>query len=144
MAAINDQFNQLANSNADLPRSPGGKGMLKNAARFQKQYNKDDLNMDQFYRVMGEFYGNDQPRHVSPTKRLMQQKEIIEMEYEQLNRELKSNTEYNMKQYLEEKKRIRAMTGMTDSIPDEIAEVIGESSSLKNEKIAQTAVTVQL
>ena len=80
----------------------------------------------------------------SAKRRLMQQKEIIEMEYDQLNRELKSNTEYNMKQYLEEKKRIRAMTGMLDSIPDEIAEVIGESSSLKNEKIAQTAVTVQL
>ena len=37
------------------------------------------------------------------------------------------------------------MTGMTDSIPDEIAEVIGESSSMKNEKIGQSAaMTVQL
>ena len=78
---------------------------------------------------------------------LMRHRERIEDEYEQLNRELKSNTEYNMKQYLEEKKRIRSMTGLAESIPDEIAEVIGESSSLKNEKIGQmgqSAMTVQL
>ena len=39
----------------------------------------------------------------------MNHRHRIEEEYERLNRELKSNTEYNMKRYLEEKKRIRAI-----------------------------------
>jgi len=29
--------------------------------------------MDQFYSVMGEFYGNNQKKHASPTRRLMDQ-----------------------------------------------------------------------
>ena len=70
--------------------------MLKNAARFQKQYNKDDLNMDQFYKVMGEFYGNDQPRHVSPTKRLMQQKDAAWKHKEFLSKNLAKGDEYSL------------------------------------------------
>ena len=70
------------------------------------------------------------------------ERDHIEHEYERLNRELKSNTEYNMKQYLAEKKRIREQTGMMDSIPDEIAEVIGESSSIKTEKFGQTGPSI--
>ena len=70
---------------------------------------------------------------------LMADRHRIEEEYERLNNELKSNTEYNMKRYLEEKKRIRAMTGMSESIPDEVAEVIGESSSIKTEKIGTSS-----
>lgn len=73
----------------------------------------------------------------------MAQRHRIEEEYERLNNELKSNTEYNMKRYLEEKKRIRAMTGMSESIPDEVAEVIGESSSIKTEKIGNSANVAQ-
>ena len=50
-----------------------------------------------------------------------------------------------MKQYLAEKKRIREQTGLVDSVPDEIAEVIGEDySSMKNEKFGTSAMTVQL
>ena len=33
----------------------------------------DGLEMDQFYRVMGEFYGNNMKKHESPTRRLMDQ-----------------------------------------------------------------------
>ena len=68
----------------------------------------------------------------------------VEQEYLALDRELKSNTEYNMKQYLSEKKRIRAQAGLADSIPDEIAEVIGDSSSFKNEKFGHGAMNLQL
>ena len=46
----------------------------------------------------------------------MNHRHRIEEEYERLNRELKSNTEYNMKRYLEEKKRIRAITGIVSKI----------------------------
>lgn len=73
----------------------------------------------------------------------MNHRHRIEEEYERLNRELKSNTEYNMKRYLEEKKRIRAITGMSESIPDEVAEVIGESSSIKTEKIGNSGTALQ-
>jgi len=59
------------------------------------------------------------------------EKERIEVEYERLNRELKSDTQYNLKTYLAEKKRLREKIGIVDSISaDEIAEVIGESGSL--------------
>lgn len=34
---------------------------------------EDGLEMDQFYKVMGEFYGNNMKKHESPTRRLMQQ-----------------------------------------------------------------------
>ena len=48
-----------------------------------------------------------------------------------MNRELKSDTQYNLKTYLAEKKRLREKIGIVDSISaDEIAEVIGESGSL--------------
>lgn len=36
---------------------------------------KDDLKMDEFYKIMGEFYSGDVKRHKSPTKRLIQQKD---------------------------------------------------------------------
>ena len=57
------------------------------------------------------------------------EKQRIEFEYENLNRELKNDTQYNLKTYLAEKKRIREKTGMGHSVSDSIAEVIGESSS---------------
>ena len=57
------------------------------------------------------------------------EKQRIEFEYENLNRELKNDTQYNLKTYLAEKKRIREKTGMGNSVSDSIAEVIGESSS---------------
>lgn len=61
------------------------------------------------------------------------EKQRIEFEYEWLNQELKSDTQYNLKTYLAEKKRLREKSGLADSISiDEIAEVIGESGSLRS------------
>ena len=58
----------------------------------------------------------------------------LEFEYEQLNRELKNDTQYNLKTYLAEKKKIRKQTGVHDSLrEDDIAEVIGESSSIRSQ-----------
>lgn len=32
---------------------------------------KDDVGMDNFYQIMGEFYSSDMKKHASPTKRLI-------------------------------------------------------------------------
>ena len=52
--------------------------------------------MDQFYKVMCEFYGDNQKRHVSPTKRLMQQKEAAWKHKEFLSKNLAKNDEYSL------------------------------------------------
>ena len=74
------------------------------------------------------------------------ERERVEIEYEKLNRELKADSQYNLKTYLAEKKRLREKTGMVDSVSaDEIAEVIGESGSIGSGRIRQSAhVSTQL
>ena len=57
----------------------------------------------------------------------------IEFEYDSLNRELKSNNDYNLKQYLHEKKSLRNQMGIVkdESNEDSIAEMI-TSQNLSN------------
>ena len=80
-------------------------------------------------------------------RRQDQERQRVEYEYEKLNNELKSDTQYNLKNYLADKKKIRAKMGMADSISaDEIAEVIGESGSVASHAKFQKsgAVSMQL
>ena len=54
------------------------------------------MNMDQFYKVMGDFYGNDQRKHASPTKRLMQQKDAAWAHKAHLSKNLSRTDEYSI------------------------------------------------
>ena len=56
-------------------------------------------------------------------------KHRIEYEYEALNRELKSKNDYNLKQYLHEKKSLRDQMGFAkdESHDDSIADMVGQS-----------------
>lgn len=47
----------------------------KQRERLEARVFTDELGMDKFYEIMGEFYENNLRKHASPTKRLMQQKE---------------------------------------------------------------------
>ena len=59
----------------------------------------------------------------------MRSKARIEYEYESINRELKANNDYNLKQYLHEKKELRNQMGIPkdESHEDFISEMIGGS-----------------
>ena len=56
----------------------------------------------------------------------MRDRHRIEYEYEVMNRELKSNNDYNLKRYLHEKKAIRDKMGLESS--ESIAEIITSQS----------------
>jgi len=62
-AKINAEFQKL------LMQSPGPGKKSEKTGRFE------DVGMDKFYEIMGEFYSSDMRKHASPTKRLMQQKD---------------------------------------------------------------------
>lgn len=82
--------------------------------------------------VIQKFFRGHKGRKLYSRERA-KNKQRIEFEYERLNHELKSDTQYNLKTYLYEKKRLREKSGMADSISvDEIAEVIGESGSVRS------------
>ena len=60
-------------------------------------------------------------------------KNRIEYEYEVINRELKASNDYNLKQYLHEKRTLRQNMGMPkDESNDSIAEMIGQSQNFSN------------
>lgn len=45
----------------------------QNKTEKKKKTESPELRMDEFYKIMGEFYSGA-PRHVSPTRRLIEQK----------------------------------------------------------------------
>lgn len=61
---IQEEFDRILNSGVGnrSPISPKGQSV------------NEELKMDEFYKVMGEFYSGDMKRHKSPTKRLIAQK----------------------------------------------------------------------
>ena len=50
----------------------------------------DDLHMDQFYKVMGEFYGAGVKKHESPTRRLMDQQKASWRHKDHLYKKMRS------------------------------------------------------
>lgn len=61
-ASIQAEFDRIMKtSKTHAQNSPREKGHLR-----------EDLQMDEFYKIMGEFYSGDMKRHKSPTKRLIQ------------------------------------------------------------------------
>ena len=54
--------------------------------------------MDEFYKVMGEFYGNNQKKHESPTRRLMDQQKASWAHKDLLYKKMKQG-EINMRDY---------------------------------------------
>ena len=48
--------------------------LLNDKSKYNGITGDDGLHMDEFYQVMGEFYGGNMKRHESPTRRLRQQK----------------------------------------------------------------------
>ena len=79
-------------------------------------------------------------------RELAKEKQRVEFEYENLNRELKNDQQYDLKTYLAEKKRLREKMCMPQvkDTADEIAEVIGESGSLNNRATKSGAISMQL
>lgn len=75
------------------------------------------------------------------TRQLYRRKNDIEEEYSRFEREYKSNQDYNLKQYVRDKQKIRLKNGL-DSM-DEIAEAIGESSSTTTAQIVQSSIKIQ-
>ena len=73
IAAIQDEFQRLLKKDNGRSSPAKGSPTKKSSAAASSEYAKD-LNMDDFYKVMGEFYDNKMKRHASPTKRLMDQK----------------------------------------------------------------------
>lgn len=62
--------------------------------RSFKGQGNDDVGMDKFYEIMGEFYSSDIKKHASPTKRLIQQKDAAFKHKEFLSRKIASTQEY--------------------------------------------------
>jgi len=77
-------------------------------------------------------------------KRQGLERQRVELEYEQLNRELKTDSQYNLKSYLAEKKRLRDKMGMVDSESvEQIVEAIGESGSVASHRLRKGATQHQ-
>jgi hypothetical protein len=52
--------------------------------------------MDDFYKIMGEFYSSDMKKHASPTKRLIQQKEAAVIHKQFLANKMKATQDYQL------------------------------------------------
>ena len=73
---------------------------MKKDNKGDYQLGDEGLGMDEFYRVMGEFYGSNMKKHESPTRRLRQQKAAAVEHKSYLYKKLKSgeisNEEYTL------------------------------------------------
>ena len=114
-------------------------GIVNTQAHFEKLEQQKNLKRKDAALVIQKFYRGHRGRKYYKRQQT-KEKERVEIEYERLNRELKSDHQYNLKTYLAEKKRLREKTGMAESVgEDEIAEVIGESGSIGSGRIRQSA-----
>jgi len=64
--------------------------------RSFKGQGSDDVGMDKFYEIMGEFYSSDMKKHASPTKRLIQQKDAAFKHKEFLSRKITATQDYQL------------------------------------------------
>ena len=78
-AEIQEEFNRLL-----LDKSP------------KKSPSKIPTKMDDFYSVMGDFYGADMPRHASPTRRLINQKNATWDHKELLSKHMRPSQVYKL------------------------------------------------
>lgn len=58
--------------------------------------NYQQVRDDEFFEIMGEFYTNDQPKYLSPTKRLIAQKQATWKHKEILSKQLQNNQNYKL------------------------------------------------
>ena len=70
----------------------------QNSPQKRRAHADDGLEMDEFYKVMGEFYGNNQKKHESPTRRLMDQQKACWAHKDLLYKKMKRG-EINMRDY---------------------------------------------
>ena len=122
---INEEVDQPDECALDTKLVPG---IVNTQAHFNKLDQQRKQREAEAAQVIQRHYRGHQGRQHFK-RQSAKEKLRIEFEYENLNRELKNDTQYNLKTYLAEKKRIREKTGMADSASDSIAEMIGESSS---------------
>lgn len=125
-----DEANEAALEEHIIP------GIVNTQAHFNKLDQLKKVKESEAALVIQKFYRGYLGREYFK-RQSTKEKQRIEFEYENLNRELKNDTQYNLKTYLAEKKRIREKHGMVDSASDSIAEMIGESSSAGISKARQ-------
>jgi hypothetical protein len=73
----------------------GAKGLAAKRG-FKKSVTVKDVDMDNFYDIMGEFYSSDMRKHQSPTKRLVQQKDAAFEHKKFLSKNMTRTQEYGL------------------------------------------------